>query len=139
MELGLGLGSRLGLVRRLGLASSTLSPLLVASWSPPLSLVVFRRGRSECCGLLHPKVLEADFDPMLLQQLHTEVRGGSIMVSLPGTSYSVTYCMSLKGRRLCARSLPTRHDRDAAMTTEEFLTEAWQLARLRARELGWLV
>jgi hypothetical protein len=123
----------------LGLASSTLSPLLVASWLPPLSLVVFRRGRSTRCGLLHARVLEADFDPMLLQQLRTEVHGGSIIVSLPGTSYSVTYCMSLKGRRLFARSLPTQHDRDADMTTEEFLTEASQLAHLRARELGWIV
>ena len=69
---------------------------------------------------------------MIAMQLHTEVRGGSIIVSLPGTSYVVTYCMSLKGRRLFARSLPTQHDRDAGMTTEEFLTEAWQLARSRA-------
>ena len=76
---------------------------------------------------------------MIAMQLHTEVRGGSIIVSLPGTSYVVTYCMSLKGRRLFARSLPTQHDRDAGMTTEEFLTEAWQLARIRARELGWIV
>jgi hypothetical protein len=71
-------------------------------------------------------------------QLHTEVRGGSVIVTLPGTSHSVTYCMSLKGRYLHARSLPTENDRDADMTTEEFLTEAWQLAHIRARELGWI-
>jgi hypothetical protein len=70
-------------------------------------------------------------------QLHTEVRGGSIIVTLPGSSYSVTYCMSLKGRHLHARSLPRQNDRDADMTTED-LAEAWQLAHLRARELGWI-
>jgi hypothetical protein len=128
----------MGLGSWLGLASSTLSELLVASWSPPLSLVVFWRGRSECYGLLHARMLEADFDPMILQQLHTEVRGGSIIVSLPGTRYSVIYCMSLKGRHLFARSLPIHHDRHADVTTEAFLTEASQLAHLRARELGWI-
>jgi hypothetical protein len=48
---------------------------------------------------------------MITLQLHTEVRGGSIIVTLPGTSYVVTYCKSLR--------------------------EAWQLAHLRARELGF--
>jgi hypothetical protein len=71
-------------------------------------------------------------------QLRVEMRGGSIIVTLPDTSYAVTYCMSLKGRHLHARSLPTQYDRGAGMTTEEFLTEAWQLAHLRARELGWI-
>jgi hypothetical protein len=124
----------MGLGSWLGLASSTLSELLVASWSPPLSLVVFWRGRSECYGLLHARMLEADFDPMILQQLHTEVRGRSIIV----TRYSGIYCMSLKGHHLVARSLPIHHDRHADVTTEAFLTEASQLAHLRARELGWI-
>ena len=76
---------------------------------------------------------------MIALQLHTEVRGGSIIVTLPGSCYSVTYCMSLKGRHLHARSLPTQNDRDADMTTGEFLEEAWQLAHIKARELGWIV
>jgi hypothetical protein len=75
---------------------------------------------------------------MIALQLHTEVRGGSIIVTLPCTSYSVTYCMSLKGRHLHARSLPKQNDRDADMTIEEFLDEAWQLAHIRAREMGWI-
>jgi hypothetical protein len=73
------------------------------------------------------------------RDLHVEVSGDEIIVTAPGSSYSVTYCMSLKGRHLHARSLPTQNDRDADMTIEEFLTEAWQLAHLRARELGWIV
>jgi hypothetical protein len=76
---------------------------------------------------------------MLAMQFHTEVRGGSVIVTLPGTSYSVTYCMSLKGRHLHARSLPTQNDRDADTTIDEFLEEAWQPAHIRARELGWIV
>jgi hypothetical protein len=75
---------------------------------------------------------------MMLEQLEVEVRGGSIIVTLPGTSYSVTYCLSLKGRHLFARSLPTQYDRDAGVEVEEFLTEAWQLAHIRARELKWI-
>jgi hypothetical protein len=76
---------------------------------------------------------------MMLEQLEVEVPEGSIIVTLPGTSYSVTYCLSLKGRHLFARSLPTQYDRDAGgVEVEEFLTEAWQLAHIRARELGWI-
>jgi hypothetical protein len=32
---------------------------------------------------------------MIAMELHVEVRGGSIIVTLPGSSYSVNYCMSL--------------------------------------------
>jgi hypothetical protein len=70
---------------------------------------------------------------------HVEVRGGSIIITMPGTSYSVIYCISLEERRLLARSLPTQNYLDADMTIEEFLAEAWQLARTKARELGWMV
>jgi hypothetical protein len=37
---------------------------------------------------------------------------------------------------LSAKSLPIKHDRLAAMTSAEFLAEAWRLANDTARELG---
>ena len=75
----------------------------------------------------------------MIMEVQVEVRGGSIIVTLPDTSYTVTYCKSLKGPNLHARLLPTQYDHNARMATEDFLTEAWQLAHLRARELGWIV
>ena len=75
------------------------------------------------------------------QGLHVEVRDGEIVVTLPHTRFAVTYYKLANDPQLYlqVRSLPTQHDRDAGMTAEEFLAEAWQLAHLRARELGWIV
>jgi hypothetical protein len=71
--------------------------------------------------------------------LHIGVHGGEIVVTLPGSIYSVTYCKSPKGPHLFAKSLPTKYDRHAVMTSAEFLAEAWKLANDTARELGWIV
>jgi hypothetical protein len=45
--------------------------------------------------------------------LHIGVHGGEIVVTLPGSIYSVTYCKSPKGPHLFAKSLPTGYDRHA--------------------------
>ena len=73
--------------------------------------------------------------------LDVEVRDGEIVVTLPHTLFAVTYYKLPNDPQLYldVRSLPTQHVRDAGMTAEEFLAEAWQLAHLRARELGWIV
>jgi hypothetical protein len=72
------------------------------------------------------------------QGLHVEVRDGEIVVTLPHTRFAVTYYKLANDPQLYlrVRSLPTQHD---GMTAEEFLAEAWQLAHLKARELGWIV
>ena len=71
--------------------------------------------------------------------LHLAVRDGEIVVTLSHTRFAVSYYKLANDPQLYlhARSLPTQHD--AGMTAEEFLAEAWQLAHLRARELGWIV
>jgi hypothetical protein len=71
--------------------------------------------------------------------LKVEVQGGEIVVTLPGSIYSVTYYKSPNGPHLSAKSLPTGYDRHAVMTSAEFLAEAWKLANNTARELGWIV
>ena len=73
--------------------------------------------------------------------LHVEVRDSAIVVTLPHTRFAVAYYKLPNDPQpyLDVRSLPTQHVRDAGMTAEEFLAEAWVLAHLRARELGWIV
>jgi hypothetical protein len=73
--------------------------------------------------------------------LHVEVRDSEIVVTLPHTRFAVAYYKLPNDPQLYldVRSLPTQHVRDAGMTAEEFLAEAWELAHLRARELGWIV
>jgi hypothetical protein len=72
-------------------------------------------------------------------ELQVEVRGGEIVVTLPDSIYSVTYCRSPQGSYLAAKMLPTIYDPNAVLTSAEFLTQAWKLANDKARELGWIV
>jgi hypothetical protein len=74
------------------------------------------------------------------QGLQVEVRDGEIVVTLPHTLFAVTYYKLPNDPQLYLRapSLPTQHDRDVEITAEAFLAKAWQLAHLRARELGWI-
>jgi len=73
--------------------------------------------------------------------LDVEMRDGEIVVTLPHTRFAVSYYKLANDPQLYLniQSVPTQQDRDAGMTAEEFLAEAWQLAHLRARELGWIV
>jgi hypothetical protein len=57
--------------------------------------------------------------------LHVEVRGAEIVVTLPFTSYTVTYYKPANSSQ-------------AGMTNAEFLAKAWRLANDEARELGWI-
>ena len=59
--------------------------------------------------------------------LHVEVRDGEIVVTLPRTRFAVTYYKLPNDPQLYlhVRSFPTQQDRDAGMTAEEFLAEAW--------------
>jgi hypothetical protein len=68
-----------------------------------------------------------------------EVRDGDILVTLPGTSYAVTYYKPASSPQLLARNLTLKDDSRASMTQSEFLALAWKLANERAKELGWIV
>jgi hypothetical protein len=77
----------------------------------------------------------ADFDP----ELRVEVEGNEIFVTLPGTSYSVTYFKPRGQPWLVAKGIAHEDDLRIAMTFAEFLAKAWKLANDKARELGWIV
>jgi hypothetical protein len=72
-------------------------------------------------------------------ELHVEVEGGDIVVTLPGTDYSVTYFKPERAPQLLAKDISDRDDPRLPMTGAEFLAKAWKLANDKARELGWIV
>ena len=73
-----------------------------------------------------------------LADIHLDVRGGDIIVDLPGTSYTVTYHKPAVSPQLLATYLPAKDDPRTELTQAEFLARAWRLANDKARELGWI-
>jgi hypothetical protein len=71
--------------------------------------------------------------------LHVEVQGGDIVVTLPGTDYAATYYRATSfPQQLLSKSYSGREADGAPMTRAEFHTHAWKLANDKARELGWI-
>ena len=62
-----------------------------------------------------------------------------LIVTLPGSYYSVTYYKPEGSPQLLARNITDRDDLRLPMTAAEFLAQAWRLANAKARELGWIV
>jgi hypothetical protein len=75
------------------------------------------------------------FDP----KLGVLVVGEEIIVTLHGTSYSVTYYKPKGSPGLLAKDIANEDDPRIQMTSAEFLVRAWKLANDKARELGWIV
>lgn len=72
--------------------------------------------------------------------LSVEVEGDEIVVTLPGTSYVVTYYRAAAfPQQLLTKSHSGRADEGAPMTQAEFHAHAWKAASHRARALGWIV
>ena len=84
---------------------------------------------------LHYAHKMAGFDP----ELSVEVYGNHISVTLPGTSYSVTYFKPRGQPWLAAKDIVHKDDPRIAMTSAEFLAKAWKVANDKARDLGWIV
>ena len=74
-----------------------------------------------------------------LADIHLDVRGGDIIVDLPGTRYTVTYHKPAVSPQLLAAYLPGQNDSRTELTQAEFLARAWRLANDKARELDWIV
>jgi hypothetical protein len=73
-------------------------------------------------------------------RLSVEVQGDDIVVSLPDTSYVVTYYRAAAfPQQLLTKSHAGREDHGAPMTQAEFHARAWKSANAKARELGWIV
>ena len=77
----------------------------------------------------------ARFDP----KLGIQVSGNEIIITLLGTSYSVTYFKRGGSPGLFAKDIANEDDPRVPMTSAEFLAKAWKLANDKARELGWIV
>ena len=77
----------------------------------------------------------AGFDP----KLDVQVFGNDILVTLLGTSYSVTYFKRKDSPGLLAKHIADKDDPRVPMKAAEFLAKAWRAANERARELGWIV
>ncbi len=74
-----------------------------------------------------------------LADIHLDVRGGDIIVDLPGTRYTVTYHKPAISHQLLAAYLPGENDPRTKLTQAEFLARAGRLANEKARELDWIV
>ena len=70
-------------------------------------------------------------------ELLIEIVDDEIIVSLAGTSYSVTYYKREACPRLIGKRISDRNDPRASMTVTRFLALAWRLANDTAREVGW--
>lgn len=70
-------------------------------------------------------------------ELRVQVVDDEIIVTLPGSHYSVTYYKPAKSPQLIAKYISDRDDPRVAMRLSEFLARAWRLANDKTRELGW--
>jgi hypothetical protein len=79
-----------------------------------------------------------------MKDLHVELQGGEIVVTLPPTHYTVTYYKpsnspQLLAKRFPGKALPRQRRSTRRLTHAEFLSRAWKLTNDKARELGWIV
>jgi hypothetical protein len=74
-----------------------------------------------------------------LGKLRLDVVDDEIIVSLPGTNYTVTYYKPPKSPQLLAKRISNRDDPRSPTSLSEFLSQAWQAANDKARDLGWIV
>jgi hypothetical protein len=73
------------------------------------------------------------------RDLNVEVQGDDIVVTLPGTSYVVTYYRAAAfPQQLLTKSHSGREGQRAPMTQAEFYARAWRAANDKACELGWI-
>jgi hypothetical protein len=77
----------------------------------------------------------SDFNP----ELSVRVSGNGIILTLLGTSYSVTYFKRKDSPGLFAKDMNFRDDPRIGRTSAEFLAKAWKVANDKARELGWIM
>jgi hypothetical protein len=70
-------------------------------------------------------------------KLHIVVEGNVIIVTLPGTTFSVNYSKP-KEESDGLVAFGIHGDRDAGVSQVDFLVRAWRIANDKARELGWI-
>jgi hypothetical protein len=85
-------------------------------------------------GNLSPRIRQIEQDDPV-GNLQVTVKNGAIVVTMPGTRYSVTYC---KDGDLWLRAIEIRHDPDYPSHELTFRVRAWTAANAKARWLGWI-
>ena len=73
------------------------------------------------------------------RSIRVNVVDDEIIVSLPGTSYSVTYFKTENSPQLLARKISHSDDERTPVRLSDFLARAWRRANDKARRLGWIV
>jgi hypothetical protein len=72
-------------------------------------------------------------------KLRIEVVDDENIISLPGSSYSVTYFKRANSPQLLAKNISHSDDNRVSLKLSDFLVRAWKAANDTARELGWIV
>jgi hypothetical protein len=73
-----------------------------------------------------------------LGNLQIDVVDDDIIVTLPESSYAITYYKPESSPHLITKRLSTEADPRASLPLSEFLGRAWWAANDKARELGWI-
>ena len=73
-----------------------------------------------------------------LADIYLDVRGGDIIVDLPGDELHCHLYKPAVSRQLLAAYPPAKDDVRTGLTQAQFLARAWRLANDKARELGWI-
>ncbi|HBH42294.1 MAG TPA: hypothetical protein DDW26_10400 [Rhizobiales bacterium] len=68
-------------------------------------------------------------------KVRVHVVDDELIVTLPGSFYSVTYYKPENASHLLAKNIADRDDLRIPMTVAEFLAKAWRAANDKAREL----
>jgi hypothetical protein len=73
------------------------------------------------------------------QKVAVRVAGDVLVVTMPGTTFSITY-EKTEDNRLVASSFRARKglDETRKISFPRFLSLAWAAANAKARELGWI-
>ena len=71
--------------------------------------------------------------------LHMEVDGLDIIVTMPGTKHRVTFQRPADGRQLIPKPEHVPVQKEDSISREAFIAYAWVVATDKARELGWIV
>jgi hypothetical protein len=79
------------------------------------------------------------FHDLPTDDLHVEVEGREVIVTLPGTRYAATFYKPANSPELHSKHFPVEVDRRSPISQAAFVGKAWKLATAKAIELGWIL
>ena len=96
--------------------------------------------RKDHSRLIHTNVREIGMKLFRRSKIILEVLDDEILVTMPGTHFSVLY-EKTKNNRLIASSFSGRkvQDERSMVSFSHFLSLAWTAANEKAKEIGWIV